>query len=133
MEFQKFVIGRLTALTSAINSLVTNAKNIESLPHQDIYNPLSKIHVSNGGVSQHLRLEEIISKADTRPIAFMELRIIARGGGNTTDTDKPGDFVSGWGTWDSETNTGVYWDKAIWNGGNRSDRNNYTVIQFTEI
>jgi hypothetical protein len=133
MSFQNFVIGRLTALTSAINSIVTNAKNIEDLPHQDIYSPLSKVHVSNAGVSQHLTIQDIVSKADSRPIDFMELRIIARGGGNTTGTDQPGDFVSGWGTWDSDTNTGVYWDKAIWNGGNRSDRANYTVLQISEI
>ncbi|MEO0037339.1 MAG: hypothetical protein RIQ59_550 [Bacteroidota bacterium] len=80
-----------------------------------------------------LGLEFISNNLTPTPISFMELRIIARGGGNTTGTDQPGDFVEGWGTWDSDTNTGVYWDKAIWNGGNRSDRANYTVLQFTEI
>jgi hypothetical protein len=71
--------------------------------------------------------------SNSSPIPAMELRIIARGATNTTDTDQAGDIVEGWGFWDAATNTGVYWLRAIWNGGNRSDRTNYTVLQYIEI
>lgn len=133
MNFQNFVISRLTALTSAINALVTNVKKIEDFPHQSVLNANSKIHVSINGISQHLTIAQILAQSNSSPIAPMELRIIARGPNNNTGNDLAGDIVEGWGTWDSNTNTGVYWKRAIYNGGNRSDRANYTPIETIDF
>lgn len=138
MNFQNFVISRLTALTSAINAMVSNAKKIEEFPHQSVLNANSKIHVSINGVSQHLTIAQILAQSNSSPIAPMELRVIARGPTNNSGNDLAGDIVKGWGTFDSATNTGVYWKEAIYLGGNRSDRANYNPtdtidINFTEL
>ncbi|WGK93807.1 MULTISPECIES: hypothetical protein [Flavobacterium] len=80
-----------------------------------------------------LSLEYYSQDKNPIPIKPMELRIIARGPNNNTGNDLAGDIVEGWGTWDSNTNSGVYWKRAIYNGGNRSDRANYTPIETIDF
>lgn len=63
----------------------------------------------------------------TTPIPYLELRHIAKGINNTLLTEEPGDLFEGF------KDQFVYWQKAVWNGGDRNDRNNYTPIIEVEI
>jgi len=61
MSFQSFVTERLAAITGMLNAIGTNAKKIDELPVQSNLDPASKIHVSRGGNSESLEVQEIIN------------------------------------------------------------------------
>lgn len=59
----------------------------------------------------------------TPPITYLELRWVAHGVGHVNPlVEEPGDIFEGW------KDATTYWTRARWNGGDRSDRNNYTPI-----
>lgn len=60
MSFQSFVTERLAVITAQLNAIGTNAKKIDELPVQSTLSPVSKIHVSRGGVSESLEVQKII-------------------------------------------------------------------------
>ncbi|MES2796651.1 MAG: hypothetical protein V4683_11825, partial [Bacteroidota bacterium] len=61
MDFKTFVTERLAALTANYNAIGTNAKKIDELPVQANLDPASKIHVSRGGDSESLTVQQIIN------------------------------------------------------------------------
>lgn len=61
MDFKTFVTERLAYLTANYNAIGTNAKKIDELPVQINLDPASKIHVSRGGDSESLEVQEIIN------------------------------------------------------------------------
>lgn len=70
------------------------------------------------------KINELVSQSNlyATPIAFLELRLLYKGQGNTANTLQIGDVVHGF------KEAGVIWDKAIYNGGDINDRNNYTPL-----
>ncbi|MFH6966487.1 hypothetical protein [Flavobacterium sp. FlaQc-28] len=61
-------------------------------------------------------------------IQYLMLKHVAKGVGNgVLDKEEPGDIFEGW------KDATTYWTRAIWNGGDRSDRANYTPIVEVEI
>lgn len=60
MSFQSFVTERLAVITAQLNAIGRNAKKIDELPVQSTLSPVSKIHVSRGGVSESLEVQKII-------------------------------------------------------------------------
>lgn len=59
-DFQKFVTEKLAKHALAINNITANAKTIPELPAQNVLNPSSVLHVSIGGISQRLSIQDII-------------------------------------------------------------------------
>lgn len=70
------------------------------------------------------KINEIINLANPvlTPTAYLELRLTLKGEGNTAPTLQAGDRVSGFA--DATT----VWVNAIYNGGDVTNRNNYTPV-----
>lgn len=60
MDFQQFVTQRLASLTASVNSFNLNAKKIDDLPKQNVLDPASRIHVSRGGISERIDIQQLI-------------------------------------------------------------------------
>lgn len=61
------------------------------------------------------------------PIPFPQLVWKAKGVGNSNlTTEEAGDVYEGW------ADNFTYWIAAIWNGGSKADRNNFTVLSSAQ-
>lgn len=69
------------------------------------------------------KINEIIPFVNANmAVPYLDLRLKAKGEGNSMDTLQIGDVVTGWA--DAET----FWNSAIYEGGDVNDRENYTPI-----
>lgn len=69
------------------------------------------------------KLNELVDAANLNtPILYPELRLKFKGDGNTLPSLQVGDVVHGFA--DADT----IWSNAIYNGGDPTDRDNYTVV-----
>lgn len=73
------------------------------------------------------KINEIIEvgQGSFSPILFLELRILFKGSGNALPTLQVGDIVHGFA--DATT----VWNSAVYNGGDPTDRANYTPLVQT--
>lgn len=59
MSFQSFITQQVAALTERLNAIASNAKKIIELPWQSVLRPESEIHVSDGGTSFKIKIQQI--------------------------------------------------------------------------
>jgi hypothetical protein len=69
---------RLASLTAAYNAIGTNAKKIDELPIQTNLDPASKIHVSRGGISESIAVQELVNAVNAKKYSQL-----VSGGGTT--------------------------------------------------
>lgn len=131
MSFQTIVIEKLNAIISWMNETIAASKTNEQLPVQATLVPNSLVRVSNGGVSQSLTIQKIIDATSSAPIPYLSLVFVGKGHqngiANFLPTEEPGDIFEGW------KDATTYWSRAIWNGGDRNDRANYTPLIQVEL
>lgn len=76
---------KLAELSQKFQQMINLAKRIEELPSQESLVPSSRIHVSNGGVSQSLQLQKIIDAVSSLDYnRILSIGTIARDGNSFT-------------------------------------------------
>lgn len=99
---------------------------------EDLQNIIS-LEANPGGAGatytfNHPLAKDEDNEVNLKPISYLELRWVAKGVNKTNlSTEETGDIFEGW------KDATTYWPRAIWNGGDRSDRNNYTPLQEIEL
>jgi hypothetical protein len=73
-------------------------------------------------------VSQIIPTNTNNVIPYLALKLIAKGVGNyTIETEQPGDIFEGW------KDATTYWTRARWNGGDKTNRANYTPLVEVEL
>lgn len=78
-----------------------------------------------GGQKINTNFDYLFSKV--LPLPSGDFRLVAKGWGNTAETDEVGDLFMGW------KDAATFWKIAKWNGGDQSNRANYTPIEWIEF
>lgn len=61
MSFEKYITQELASLKSRLNAIAVNAKKIIEFPRQITLDPASLLHVSRGGISESIEIQQIIN------------------------------------------------------------------------
>lgn len=119
------LISKVTALTNALNSLITKAKGVTAL--SAVSTPLGitdLVVVNQSGVDKKAEVQDFTGSGATY-IPY-QTPFIFKASGNSLSTLESGDMVIRW--W----NTTEFWSLARYNGGTTTLKSSYTIISPIE-
>lgn len=107
--------------------MISNKKISQLPPYIGNNSPIGELPISILGVTYKITVEKVLP--DNKLYSAATFKFIQKGFGNVDEVNEQiGDIYCGWKNGGTER-----WPEAIWNGGSKSNSDNFTPLVQTEI